>query len=232
MNPMDDDDLAAALRGHADALTTDLDVDAAWRDVAHRARARRRWRSAATTLGVAAAAVAVIVGVVAVGGRDREVLRAPATQPTSPVSTLLPATTGPSTVPSTTAPPATAAPSTTVAPSPTTPVPAVVPPPTTTPTTVSTTVPRTDLPRVQITVVTPPSPSTSTYSANGGSITVRLAGGQLTLDGDPLPASGWSVRIDDNGPDRVRVRFEMGDQRSEIRVDLVDGQLVPRVTEG
>ena len=43
---------------------------------------------------------------------------------------------------------------------------------------------------------------------------------RVALVADPVPSGGFSVRIDDNGPDRVRVRFEKDDQRSEIRVDL------------
>ena len=69
-------------------------------------------------------------------------------------------------------------------------------------------------------------------SSIGGSITVRVADGQISLVGDRrTPTAGWSTRIDDNGPDRVRVRFELDDRRSEIRVDLIDGEPVERITE-
>ncbi len=61
---------------------------------------------------------------------------------------------------------------------------------------------------------------------------MRLAGGAIALAGDPSPRAGYSVRIDDNGPDRVRVRFESDAGRSEIRVDLQGGELVPEIIEG
>ena len=47
----------------------------------------------------------------------------------------------------------------------------------------------------------------------------------------PTPSPGFTPSVDDNGPDRVRVRFERDDQRTEIRVDLEDGRLVPRIDE-
>ena len=46
-----------------------------------------------------------------------------------------------------------------------------------------------------------------------------------------MPAPGWSYRVDDDGPTRVRVRFERDGQRSEIRVDLEGGGLVPEIIE-
>ena len=71
----------------------------------------------------------------------------------------------------------------------------------------------------------PPAPTPARYDSTGGSISVRIAGGVLVIDGEPRPAPGWSVRVDDDGPTRVRVRFERDDRRSEIRIDLVDGRL-------
>ena len=77
-----------------------------------------------------------------------------------------------------------------------------------------------------------PAPTPARYDSTGGSISVRMDGGVLAIDGEPRPAPGWSVRVDDDGPTRVRVRFERDDRRSEIRIDLVDGRLEPRITDG
>ena len=73
--------------------------------------------------------------------------------------------------------------------------------------------------------------TTMTYDGIGGSITVRLSGGTLTLVGAPSPTPGYTTRVDDNGPDRVRVRFERDDVRTEIRVDVEGGELVPEIIE-
>ncbi len=60
---------------------------------------------------------------------------------------------------------------------------------------------------------------------------VTSTGGAVALAVDPSPSSGWTYRIDDDGPTRVRVRFERDGQRSEIRVELRDGRLVPEIIE-
>ena len=205
---MDDDDrtLAAALRQHADRLTEGLiDAPVAYQTVARRARSRRgRWMFAAA--GVAAAAALVVVLVVAGATGDRATIRSPATAPTA-APTLATSTTEPTP----TAPPVTTSPATsTIATLPAAP-PATLPaaPPT----------------------VPAAVPTTETYEGIGGSITVRLSGNTLMLATAPTPSPGFTASVDDNGPDRVRVRFEGDDRRTEIRVDLEDGRLVPRVDE-
>ena len=45
------------------------------------------------------------------------------------------------------------------------------------------------------------------------------------------PPAGYSVEVEDDGPDRVRVRFESGERRSRITVELIDGALVPQIDE-
>ena len=73
------------------------------------------------------------------------------------------------------------------------------------------------------------SPVTEIYDSAGGSITVRAADGQIALVGEAAPAAGFTAHVYDNGPDRVRVRFESATTESEIRVDLIDGRLVPTI---
>ncbi len=204
MDQLDDSALSTMLRRRADDVAGPVDTDAAWRAVATRGRARRRWRYATTGLGAVAATIIAVVALVAVTRDGGEIVRTPATQPsegsgptTAPVPPTISATTTPATGVTTTTVPTTQAPT---------------PPP-------------------AVTTTVPAPPLTSTYPSTGGSITVRLADGQISLAADPVPTGGWTTRIDDNGPDRVRVRFELGNQRSEIRVDRVGGQLVPRITE-
>jgi hypothetical protein len=194
-----DDELGTALRRRADELTGSLDVDTALTAVVDRARARRRWRTVATTLTAAAAVIAVIVvGVATLGRDDGGVVRGPAATPPIPSSSAV--------------------------------APASVPATTTTDTAASTTAPTT----TALATTAPPTSAASTitpFTSVGGSIEVRLADGRIDLAGDPVASDGWTVRIDDNGPTRVRVRFEDGSRRSEIRIDLEGGSLVPRISD-
>ena len=210
---LDDGELAAALRDRADALTVDvLDTDAAFGAVTQRARARRFRRSAATG---ALAAAAAVVGVLLVTSVDRR--RAGGAHPghvadrpghgddRTPGTAADPrrhddrVDDGPAGGPDHRRhrtrrwPP---------------------PPPRRAHRRPSRRRRRRHRPQRRR-----PARST-TFDSSGGSITVRLAGGAIALAGDPSPSAGYSVRIDDNGPDRVRVRFESDAGRSEIRVDL------------
>ena len=69
------------------------------------------------------------------------------------------------------------------------------------------------------------------YSSAGGSIEVEVSPSGLRLVGQPEPAPGYTVEVEDDRPDRVRVRFESGDRRSRITVELVDGQPEPQIEE-
>ena len=201
-----DDELAGALRRHADRLTGPLDAEAALETVHRRGRTYRRRRLVATTFGAAAAAALVVAGLVVVSGDDRELLRAPATQPALPSD---PAPSTPSTGPSTVASPST---SMTTTPAPPTTVAPGTPPSTPASSPASTPA------------------STAPYSSRGGDIRVRLDDGTIALAEPPAPEPGWTALVQDDGPTRVRVRFERGDERAEIRVDLEGGRLVPRIT--
>jgi hypothetical protein len=198
-----DDELARALQRRADELTGHVDLDGALVSVQQRGRVRRRRRTIMTSAGAAAAAIVLVVGLVAVLPDDRELLRAPATEPTVPPA---PTTARPATTTRVTETP--------------------VPP------TVSTLPPTASVATTTVPAPSVPAPTVRTFESSGGSIRVRHAADRIALDGDPVPGAGWSARVDDDGPARVRVRFERGGDRSEIRVDLVDGQLVPRITEG
>jgi len=109
----------------------------------------------------------------------------------------------------------------------TTPPPA---PPTTVPTTTpATTVPETAGPTSAASVTT--STGQAEYNSLGGSITVDEVDDTINLLGEPQPAAGYSAEVEDDGPDRVRVRFESGERRSRITVELIDGALVPQIEE-
>jgi hypothetical protein len=214
LDDVDDRELGAMLRRHADALTGPVDTDLALAAVRRRVRSRRRWRVAMTTGAAVAATAVIVVGAGLLTGDSSGTVRTPA------ASIDGPATVGPSTV----------APTPRRATAPPTSVPRVAPPRTSAPpaTGAPTTAPPTSPPT---TSPPAPSPTTTTFSSAGGSIVVTRSAGSISLAGDPAPSVGWSVRIDDDGPTRVRVRFERGSRRSEIRVDLRGDELVPEIIE-
>lgn len=68
------------------------------------------------------------------------------------------------------------------------------------------------------------------YSSEGGSITVHFADGVVSLASSSA-ASGYSTEVHDNGPTRVEVRFSNGEIEWRIRVDVVNGELQPEITQ-
>lgn len=75
-----------------------------------------------------------------------------------------------------------------------------------------------------------PSPITTVFSGEGGSITVRQQNGALSLV-SYTAAAGYSVDIQHSGGDRVEVRFESPSHRTRIRVDLTNGAMSPAIEE-
>ncbi|MBI5089872.1 MAG: hypothetical protein HZB15_13700 [Actinobacteria bacterium] len=240
MSDFDDFDLGRRLRA---AAGSEPDVSAARATLQGRVRRARRRRAVGTS--AAAALVLLSAGTVAAiatrGGDER--IETAATEPTTdlsttsvittdlPTSSTVPTSVAPSLVPTTVAsgstvavsPPSTAPhgtpiqppgsnSTTTVATAPgvdsTSPVPTSTSTPTTTPTTA------------------PPAPVQETFFSVGGSITVRLANGSLSLVGSPSPAAGYEVNIEKQDPDEVEVRFESSDTHVTIRVRLIAGQMV------
>jgi hypothetical protein len=64
-------------------------------------------------------------------------------------------------------------------------------------------------------------PSTTTerrsVSVAGGTVVVEASGGAVSLV-SAVPNPGYSVEVDEHGPDEVRVEFESDDSKSEVRV--------------
>ena len=79
----------------------------------------------------------------------------------------------------------------------------------------------------------PPSAPTvrqESYSSAGGSIVVTSDGTAVSLVSQTA-ATGYTAEVHDNGPTRVEVRFDNGQTEWRIRVDLVNGDLVPEVSQ-
>jgi hypothetical protein len=76
----------------------------------------------------------------------------------------------------------------------------------------------------------PAAPVTNTYSSAGGTVTVKLENGALSIVSTQA-AAGYSEERHDVGPDRVEVRFTNSDGEWRIRVDLANGTMVPEITQ-
>jgi hypothetical protein len=78
------------------------------------------------------------------------------------------------------------------------------------------------------TPTTSPAPQTQTFTSAGGSITVTLANGALSLAG-VSPAAGNTSHVNKNEAGRIEVEFFNSDEQriSRIRVDLDGGTMVP-----
>lgn len=74
------------------------------------------------------------------------------------------------------------------------------------------------------------SPVTTVFTGEGGSITVRLQNGSLTLVSYNATA-GFSVDVQHSGGDRVEVRFESPSHQTQIRVDIENGAMNPSIEE-
>jgi hypothetical protein len=69
------------------------------------------------------------------------------------------------------------------------------------------------------------------FSSAGGSITVTVANGAVSL-ASSSPAAGFDAEVHDNGPSRVEVRFfSSGGQEWRIRVELAGGGLTSEITQ-
>lgn len=78
------------------------------------------------------------------------------------------------------------------------------------------------------TAAPPPPPTTlatgpaQTVSAIGGSVVIQCRGDDVQLV-SYHPAPGFNAHIEDWGPEEVKVRFESGDQQSEVKVTCRNG---------
>lgn len=89
----------------------------------------------------------------------------------------------------------------------------------------SSSTPATNPPTTNPPATNPPAPVDRTFSSGGCSITVRLQNGSLSLLSSN-PAGGYQAEVKKNGGTRVEVRFDNGNDTIDIRVDLVNGQMV------
>jgi hypothetical protein len=129
---------------------------------------------------------------------------------TDPESTPPPvvSTTGTSAAPGSTT--TTAAPSTTTAPR----------PPATTSTTTSTTT----------TTAAPDDDYFESYQLIGGWVRLRVAGDKVFLAGT-VPSPGFTLEIEEDGPEQVKVEFSSNDHESSLKAEFSDGELEVETSE-
>jgi hypothetical protein len=63
-----------------------------------------------------------------------------------------------------------------------------------------------------------------TWQGSAGVVTVECRGATISLEG-AQPNSGWSIEIDERGPEEVRVEFDSndGDRRTRVQAECVGG---------
>jgi hypothetical protein len=72
--------------------------------------------------------------------------------------------------------------------------------------------------------------TTETHELIGGWVRIRHGGGQVFLvDAGPNP--GFTIDVDHDGPDEVKVVFESSDHKSTFRAEYEDGVLDIRKLE-
>ena len=61
-----------------------------------------------------------------------------------------------------------------------------------------------------------------TWRGAAGVVVAECRGGAIALAA-AQPNSGWSIEVDDTGPDDLRVEFENGDARVRVEASCVGG---------
>jgi len=176
---------------------------------------------------LAATATAVFVAAAAVGSVRDQVTDTPTAMAPPTTTTTVAATTTTGLPVADTSTPTT---TTTTAPTVTTTRPPN-PPPTTT-TTTAPTVTTTSPPNPPPTTIAAPPPSSEirSYDLVGGSVTVEIGSTDVHLAG-ASPKAGFSMDVEDNGPDKVEVEFKSDDHESHFSGQFEDGRFVPKIEE-
>ena len=179
---------------------------------------------------LAVTTTAVLVAAAAVGSVRNQVTETPAamvpiTATTTSLATPSTPTTEPAPAPITSVPaPATSSTTTTIASSNTT-----VPSASTTttgppaPTTTTTTTPPT-------TTTQPPTTGIRSFDLVGGSVTVEVGGNTVRLAG-ASPKSGFSMDVENSGPEKVEVDFKSEHHESHFSARFENGVFVPKIEE-
>ena len=88
----------------------------------------------------------------------------------------------------------------------------------------------TTAPESTTTTQVPAAPTRQTYDLVGGTVSVDVGDGTVVLVG-ASPKSGFSVRVENAGPQRVEVRFENDEHVSQFSGRFSGGAYAPKVEE-
>jgi len=175
---------------------------------------------------LAVTTAAVFIAAAAVGSVRDHVTETPAAMvPTTTNPSLAgtsTTTTKPGLTPSTTGPPTTTTSTTTTIAASTTTVPEV------STTTTQPPAPTTTAPPPTTTV--PPSTEIRSYDLVGGSVTVEVGSNAVRLAG-ASPKAGFSMDVENSGPEKVEVEFKSEDHESQFSGEFKDGVFVPKIEE-
>lgn len=80
--------------------------------------------------------------------------------------------------------------------------------------------------------VTPANPERDTrvIPTEAGTVSVSYEPGEVRFEG-ASPAIGWTIEVEERGPDAVEVKFERDDRDVEVTVEWEDGELVVQIDE-
>ena len=80
------------------------------------------------------------------------------------------------------------------------------------------------------TTTAPPSTEIRSYDLVGGSVTVEVGTNTVRLAG-ASPKAGFSMEVENSGPEKVEVEFKNEDHESKFSGRFEDGTFVPKIEE-
>ncbi|MGI9649342.1 MAG: hypothetical protein ACR2OI_12565 [Acidimicrobiia bacterium] len=81
------------------------------------------------------------------------------------------------------------------------------------------------------TTTTAPLLDSGSFVAIGGQVTAACTGLDTVKLLGAVPVAGWSLEVESEGPNKVRVDFEAGSQETEIEITCSNGQLSAEIEE-
>ena len=90
--------------------------------------------------------------------------------------------------------------------------------------------PTTEAPDVEEETTQPTQPSTESYEVEGGWVSLKLDGHNVFFE-SASPRPGWSVKVENQGPEEVVVVFEKGEQEIHFVAKYEDGRVKIKIED-